>query len=155
RYQEYSQRLKELRVALGLQEYRQLDDRLRAATAVLDGLRGLLEERAAQAEAWEAETRRLEAALAELDAAIHEQEGLLATARQQIAAEEPPLGHEWSLAADLETELAGTRSRLAELAGRVATLGGAAAEVAGELRGVEGRGEEQREAVRVLEDDLH
>src|SRR5438477_1298253 len=39
RYQEHSQRLKELRVALGLQEFHQLAERLRAETAVLDGLR--------------------------------------------------------------------------------------------------------------------
>src|SRR6516164_4607923 len=36
RYQEHSGRLKELRVALGLHEYHQLQEKLRAATAVLD-----------------------------------------------------------------------------------------------------------------------
>src|SRR5262249_33324693 len=51
RYQEYSRRLRELRVDLGLREYHELDGKLRAANAVLDGLRGLLAERAAQAEA--------------------------------------------------------------------------------------------------------
>src|SRR6516225_5849159 len=39
RYQEYSGRLKELRVALGLREFGQLTEALRARTAVLDGLR--------------------------------------------------------------------------------------------------------------------
>src|SRR5436309_3909203 len=42
RFQEYSNRLKELRVALGLQEFQQLDTQLQAVTSVLDGLRGLL-----------------------------------------------------------------------------------------------------------------
>src|SRR5881275_1630638 len=37
RYQEYSARLKELRVALGLEEFHQLSERLQAETAVLDG----------------------------------------------------------------------------------------------------------------------
>src|SRR5437764_1521601 len=49
RYQEYSKRLKELRVALGLQEFRQLADRLQVETAVLDNLRAALEEQARQA----------------------------------------------------------------------------------------------------------
>jgi chromosome segregation protein len=154
RYQEYSNRLKELRVALGLQEYRQLDENLQTATAVLDGLRGLLQERAAQAEAWEADMRRLEAALAGLDGSVHEQETRLAAARQQIAAEESTLAHEYSLAADLETELTATRSRLAELGGRVASLEQAAAQAAGELGGVEARTQERRESVRVLDDEL-
>src|SRR5262249_5118056 len=37
RYQEYSTRLKELRVALGLDEFRQLSERLQTEQAVLDG----------------------------------------------------------------------------------------------------------------------
>src|SRR5436190_16485893 len=48
RYQEYSGRLKELRLALGLEEYHQLTERLAAETAVLDGLRAALHEQAAQ-----------------------------------------------------------------------------------------------------------
>src|SRR4029078_1361079 len=47
RYQEYSGRLKELRVGLGLQEYHQLSERLAAELAVLEGLRAGLEERGA------------------------------------------------------------------------------------------------------------
>src|SRR3984893_9418697 len=48
RYQEYSERLKELRLGLGLEEYHQLAERLTAETAVLDGLRAGLEEKLAQ-----------------------------------------------------------------------------------------------------------
>src|SRR5438552_2683504 len=47
RYQEYSERLKELRVALGLREYHGLAERLRAETAVLEGLRAGLAEQMA------------------------------------------------------------------------------------------------------------
>src|SRR5438876_5957131 len=43
RYQEYSSRLKELRVGLGLQEYAQLAEHLQSETAVLEQLRGGLE----------------------------------------------------------------------------------------------------------------
>ena len=55
-----------------MQEFQGLDERLRAATTVLDGLRQALADRAAQAEAWEAEIRRLETSLAALDEAIRE-----------------------------------------------------------------------------------
>src|ERR671935_870364 len=47
RYQEYSGRLKELRVGLGLQEYHQLTEKLQAEMTVLDGLKATLEERSA------------------------------------------------------------------------------------------------------------
>src|SRR5215831_3838579 len=70
RYQEYSKRLKELRVALGLQEYHELTERLRAETSVLEGLRTGLAEQAAQAEACDADTRRLEDTLAQLEDAM-------------------------------------------------------------------------------------
>src|ERR1700737_1975687 len=42
RYQEYSSRLKELRVSLGLEEYHQLTERLQAETGVLDRLKAEL-----------------------------------------------------------------------------------------------------------------
>src|SRR6266513_764253 len=49
RYQEYSGRLKELRVALGLDEFHQLTQRLEAEMEVLEGLKAGLEQRANQA----------------------------------------------------------------------------------------------------------
>src|SRR5260370_3523770 len=87
RHQEYSGRLKELRVALGFQEYRQLSERLGEETEKLDEQRAALQADAVQAEAWEGELREMEEALGRLDAAVAEQEGGLAAARQQIAAE--------------------------------------------------------------------
>src|SRR5262245_54108951 len=60
RYQEYSTRLRELRVGLGLQEYQQLSERLETEQARLDELRTGLEQQTAQTEAWECELRGLE-----------------------------------------------------------------------------------------------
>src|SRR5271167_2254113 len=48
RYQEYSTRLKELRVALGVQEYQQLAEKLQAENAVLEQLKATLGEHAAR-----------------------------------------------------------------------------------------------------------
>src|SRR5437588_3549292 len=47
RYQEYSARLKELRLGLGLEEYHELTEKLAAETAVFDGLKAALEDRSA------------------------------------------------------------------------------------------------------------
>jgi chromosome segregation protein len=154
RYQEYSTRLKDLRVALGLDEFRQLSERLQTEQAVLDGLRATLQEQTAQTETWEAEARQLEQTLQRLDEAVHEQEVALAAARQQIATGEGTLTHEWALSADLEADLARTRARLTELSRRVSTLAEAGERAAGELRGVEAQCEGQRSGVRLLEEEL-
>src|SRR5262249_43475068 len=122
RYQEYSQRLKQLRVELGLQEYHQLSERLQAETAILDQLRAELAEQMAQADAQESELRQLEEALARLDGSIREQATELAGAREQIAAHETTLAHEWTLAEEIDRELARVRQRRAELSQHVALL---------------------------------
>ncbi len=154
RYQEYTDRLKELRVALGLQEYHQLSEQLRREMSVLEELRAALQEQAAQAETQESDIRRLEETLTQLDEAVREQEGLLARARQQITAEETTLNHEWTLSGDLEADLARTRARMTELNARVAALAEAVAAAATELQGVEQRCAEQRQGVAVLEEQL-
>src|SRR5262245_10690495 len=56
RYQEYSGRLRELRVGLGLQEYHQLSENLATETALLDGVRAALEEREQQVAIWDADS---------------------------------------------------------------------------------------------------
>ena len=55
RYHEYSTRLKELRLGLGVREYRQLTERLEAENKVLEGMRIELDQRAGRAGACEAE----------------------------------------------------------------------------------------------------
>lgn len=154
RYQEYSNRLRELRVALSLREYQELTGRLKTEQAVLDSLRAELTQQAAQAETWEQGARHLEEALQKLDEVVHEQEGLLAAARQEIASAHAILTHEGTLAADLETDLARLRGRLTELSARVATLAGAAATAAHELHGVETQCLEQRQGVAALDEEL-
>ena len=154
RYQEYSERLKELRVGLGLQEYHELTERLTVETAALDKLRTGLDEQSAQVTAWEAEARRLEQELERLDAAVHQQEGASAAARQQIAAEESTLARESNVSTDLETDVAGIRRRLTELNTRVAALSEAASSAAQELASVEEQCLEQRRGVHAREDEL-
>src|SRR6266478_2018293 len=154
RYQEYSNRLKELRVALGLEEYRQMTGRLEEELRVLEKLRAALNERTVQVETWESETQRLEETLAGLDENAHQQEAALAHARQQIAAEETTLTHERSLSGELETDLAATRSRLADLNARVSALAQAVAQAATELRLAQTQCDDQRRQVETFDDLL-
>jgi chromosome segregation protein len=154
RYQEYSERLRELRVGLGLEEFGQLSEKLREQTGILDELRAVLEERAAQAATWEADMQRLEATLGELDDRLREQEGLLARTRERIKAEETTLGHEWSLTGELETELARTRGRLRELNVRVVSLTEAATRAREELQEGETQAEAKRQTARTLDQEL-
>src|SRR5437588_11622732 len=86
RYQEYSTRLRELRVALGLDDYHRVTEGLNRHTQELDQLRGELDQRAARAGACEAEAERLEIQLADLEDGLHEGEAALARVLQQIRA---------------------------------------------------------------------
>src|SRR5262245_236137 len=154
RYQEYSSRLKELRVGLGLREYHELTHELDARVADLETLRAALAEGAAQAEAHQAGARRLEEMLAQLDEAMHDHESRLAHAREQIASEEATLAHERTAGSDLEAELARSRGQMTEANGRVSVLAAAASRAAEELAAVEVQGQAQRQAVQSLEEDL-
>ena len=107
KYKEYSDRLRELRVGLGLREYRDL----------VGGARGRGERRWRRCRRrWPAANRQTERAgdrpRAELDwavtrgeEALRHQEGRLADARQQIAGFEATLKHERAAAAEHEAEL--------------------------------------------------
>ena len=154
RYQEYSQRLKELRVSLSLREYHELSGRLHEETAILEQMRSELAEQTAQADAWDEQLRRLEEALSRLDSSIREQAAELAGAREQIAAHEATLGHEWALAEDIDKELTRARQRRAELSQHVALLTEASGRVGAERQQVEAACQEQRRQVREREEQL-
>jgi chromosome segregation protein len=147
RFREYSERLKELRVTVGLDEYRRLTEALEREVHQLDDLRGELDQRAARAGACEAEAERLEIELADLEDALHDGEAGLARILQQIGAEETTLTHETALTADLEAELARTRRRLGELTSRVAGLAASTAEAAQGHATAEGEAEGHRREV--------
>lgn len=154
RYQEYSDRLRELRVGLGLQEYEELVIRLAEEQNILEQLRSGLEEQSAQTQSWETSSRALDETLRTLDEVVHEQEALLAGARQRIATAESTLTHEGSLSADLEEELTASRGRLAGLSSRVASLAEAVRRATEELGGVEEQCVRQRESVLAVEEGL-
>ncbi|MBI1830044.1 MAG: AAA family ATPase, partial [Planctomycetes bacterium] len=155
RFQEYSDRLKELRVNVGLTEYRDLTLRLDAETQTLESLKGELDQRAARAGACEAEAERLEMLLADLDDQLRDEEASLAKWMQQIQSEESTLTHESSLTSDLEIELQQTRERLTDLTVRVRALAemSRAAEVA--LAEVACQADHERQEVQAHQATLH
>ncbi|MGH7170258.1 MAG: chromosome segregation protein SMC, partial [Gemmataceae bacterium] len=154
RYQEYSSRLRDLRVALGLREFHQLSERLGEETAILERMRSELSEQMAQADAWEKELQQFEEALAQLDGSIREQAAALAGAREQIASQDATLAHEWTLAEDIDKELARVRQRRLELSRHVAVLAESAGRVGEELRQVEAGCQAQRQDVQQREQQL-
>ncbi len=155
RYQEYTDRLRELRLGLGLDEYHQLTEKLAAETALLDNLKADMEQRAGRAAAFEQQTQRLDSLLAEVEDSLREHEARLAGVRQHIKTQETTIGHEDSMSAELEGELARTRARLAELSMRVAMLSAGLNRAGIDLVQAEGQAEEQRQTVRRLDDELH
>src|SRR5262249_787886 len=155
RYQEYSTRLKELRIGLGLQEFEQLAERLQVETQVLEGLRADLEEKAKQAESWQTDIRSLEEVLARRDEGLDDEDGGLGQAREQIATHDATLTHEWSLSQQLEADLARMQARVTELNSLVASLAETATEAGQELRGVDGQCQEQRHGLAQYEQEHH
>jgi chromosome segregation protein len=154
RYREYSERLKVLRIGIGLHDFHQLALKLGAEARLLEELRAELAVQDEKAKSWEADVRLIEETLSHLDAAVHEWESRLAAARQQIAAEETTLAHETALSADLEADLSRTRTALGELSARVAALAAAAGRAAEEWRTADSQCQAQRVGVRTLEDEL-
>ncbi|MCI0639017.1 MAG: chromosome segregation protein SMC [Gemmataceae bacterium] len=155
RFQEYSIRLKELRLGLGLVEFRDFTQKLDAENHVLDQLRGELDQRAARAGACEAEAERLEMLLADLDDNLRDQEAHLARVQQHIKTQETTLAHETALSADLEIELDRMRRQLADLSYRLGALADAVHKAEEELEAAQDQAGKQRDTAQHLEKDLH
>ncbi len=154
RYQEYTNQLKDLRVALGLTEYRDLTNKLDAETQALETLKSELDQRAARAGACEAEAGRLEMWLADLDDQLHAEEASLGKMLQEIKSEETTSAHESALTADLEIELQETRHRLIQLTVLVRSLADTARGAEDALRSVIVQADEHRKALQTQEASL-
>ncbi len=150
RFQEYTGRLRDLRLSLGLREYRQIGEQLAAVEAVLGGLRDQLASAAARSADWTADTQRLDAQLAELEATAKADESAIAQARSEIAALEATLAHERGQADGWEADVADTRRRLAGADDRIAAVTETRAAAEMEWHEVEGECEAQRQQVEGL-----
>jgi len=86
KWQEYSERLKELRLNLGLQEYSQLTENLESEYAKLSSLKNDLEQGLSETDELEKKAREKESLVAQLDEQIRSGDLLISEARQNIAA---------------------------------------------------------------------
>ena len=154
RYQEYSTRLRDLRVGSSLREFGQLSERLSTETAALEALRSRLGEAQIQAASSEAEARQLEIVLSDIEATLELSSAKLADVRQQIASEEAHLDSEAAKGDDLDKQLAEARRRRADLDRllRVSSLSAADAEA--EVTDAETQASGQRRRVAELESTL-
>ena len=154
RYREHSDRLREIRLAVGIREFDESRGKLTAVETILEQFRTELDQRAARAVACEAEAERLEFFLADLDDSLRDQEGSLGRVLQQIKGHETTLGHEHSLSTDLDAELRESRRRATVLVGLVQELGRSVEAAAGELDQAEAHALGHRQAVHELETRL-
>jgi chromosome segregation protein len=150
RYQEYTSRLRELRLAIGLREYSHLGEQLAVAESVLERLRADLAAATARSTERTAEGRRIEADLAGLEATAKTDEEAVARTRTDIAAHEAALAHERSQAAGLEADVTDSRRAIADADAHIAGLIEVRAAAESDWHEVLGRCDSERRDVEVL-----
>jgi chromosome segregation protein len=154
RFQEYTTRLRELRIGVGLREFGQFTERFLEESTALESLRSVLGEAQIQAASAEAEAKDLEVALSELETTLEQSSGKLADIRQQLATRGAQFESESATANDLEGQLAETRSRRVELSRLVRVASASASDAGDELRNANLQADSQRRRVAELETAL-
>ncbi|MBX9580319.1 MAG: AAA family ATPase, partial [Gemmataceae bacterium] len=154
KYQEYSGRLKDLRVGLAAREYRELTAALEAETAALAELKADAGGAADRADELERATREWDAEVGRLEQAVRHEEAGLADARQRIAGFEATARHERATAAGYEGELTRLGRLRATLGYRVTELEAEAAEAAAEAVASDDRLRAAQQAAATAEADL-
>jgi chromosome segregation protein len=122
KFREYSDRLRDLRVAVGLREYRDLTAALDAEQASLAQLQATLTGANQRTSELEQRLRTLDWDLSCAEENLRHQDGKLAEARQQIAGYEATWKHERAAAATHEAELLRLGKQRAELGYRLRAL---------------------------------
>lgn len=122
RFQEYSNRLRELRLSLGLREYRRWNHQLAEVETRLGAIRAELDASAALSAEWTGESRRLETELAALDAAAHAEGSAISQAQVTSAGHTADLSQERARAANLDAEVHRSREKHRGESHRIAEL---------------------------------
>jgi chromosome segregation protein len=116
KFQEYTTRLRTLRLEIGLREFHALTAQFTAETSQLEALRTDMSAAQMQVAIWEAEAKELDESLASADADIARAAEGLSEAQRQIATLQERQIHEAAKAAETRDELATAWRRSAELA---------------------------------------
>jgi chromosome segregation protein len=122
KHREYSDRLRELRVGLGLREFREFSAALESDRQVLAGLKAEVSGASARVEELEQAARSLDWQVGTAEDALRHQEARLAEARQQIAGFDATLRHERAATAEQEAELLRAGRKRADLGYRLKGL---------------------------------
>ncbi|MCE9534557.1 MAG: AAA family ATPase, partial [Planctomycetes bacterium] len=154
RFQEYSTRLRDLRVGLGLREFGQFTAKLTVETAALEALRGELGQARIHAATSETEAQQLETTLTEIESTLEHASARLADAREQIATQETHLGAEAERSEDIDRQLTEARRRGIELARLVQQAEGTANDAGAEVLDAEAQASSQQQNVDDLENTL-
>ncbi|MEX0939437.1 MAG: chromosome segregation protein SMC [Pirellulales bacterium] len=122
RFQEYTDRLQDLRTQVGLADWRALSTKIDALDESLTGLCSERDRHGTQIEAMESEALSLETKIADEETAIRESEALIAQNRERIASHESTIEHERTRSRDLEDEVHRHRRQLAAMRHRAGNL---------------------------------
>lgn len=115
RYRECAGRLQELRTQAGLADWRRLSEQLSRHETSIHALAGQASAAAQESAAAEQTLTDLEARLTAGETELREGESLLSEVRQQIAAHQSNIEHQFARCLDLEDEMARQRRQLAAL----------------------------------------
>jgi chromosome segregation protein len=122
KHREYSDRLQELRVAVGTREYQEITAALAVEQAALAELQAQVSGVTTRTDEHDRTLRDLDRRIARSEESLRQREGQIAAAKQQIAAFETTLKHERAAAAGHETELLRLAGVRVELGYRVKVL---------------------------------
>lgn len=139
KFKEYSDRLKELRVGLGVREYRGFSRALELEQRVLAELQSEVSGANKRTSELDHSLRELDRAVTRSEDGLRHQEGRLADARQQIAGFDATLRHERAAAAEHEAELLRIGRQRAEIGFRLRTVEADSLRVADEATAAEER----------------
>lgn len=151
-HQQHTTRLRELRVALSLREYRQVSLRLAEESAALDALKAALERRTSEADSGAQELAGIEEDLARVETAVAGVEAELSEARRQLAAEAARRQAEMPELERTEEEIARTRQRLAALSLEAQALTQAWGQAARDLEQAEEQAKARAQVVKAHEE---
>ncbi|MFW6124907.1 MAG: chromosome segregation SMC family protein, partial [Pirellulales bacterium] len=150
RYREHSERLRELRIHLGLLDYRTLSQQIDAIDQQVSQLKGDAADSTQQAESLESEADGLEEHLVELERALEQVEERRAQTGEQIATHQANREHAAGGIGDLEATLLRLRRQRIELSSRSGDLDQQAADLQWELQQAENASARLEEVVERL-----
>lgn len=154
RHKEYSDRLKELRVGLGIREFREMTATLEVEERTLAQMRSELETVNARTHSLEQTARELDWDVNKAEESLRHQENKLADARQQIAGFEATIRHERLATTEHEEEVLRIGKERAELGYRVQALEVESARAAADAERAEQEFQVVREGASVAETAL-